>query len=513
MAEEDGNGAPEAIAHPTESISHMFSRIRRYDSIRLWHRHGVIADEEFGAVDSLRLKLWREVEKRLISDPSLAEKVSGSAAGSLPLFRACDRTRAPLTAIQCLIAAYPDALTHRENLGRSPLFPGCCNLDAGVFRELLYANRSACTLKDENGLLPHHFAAVNHGADLYNLWLLCEVYPDGANTLGVRKNTPLHDLCHAVKNERCLALVAECGALNDDPSLRGFWDSRAFGKPTSHVVLLWARLHLLLMAAYYGRVPPIPHRDEIEKRGDRLVRGDDLELSEGTYFSACHAAAGCGAPTSVSRAVARFYRREVERTDRLGRLPLHLAAACGRVARFYCDTCIRWKSERSYRQMSDGDLFVQKMCRECFAFAHDFALDNDFRHDEPILFPSLNGKPRHLDDDRLFCCGDVRATRAMERESTVEMLLGAHPRGALQRDADGYLPIHHAAQSGDMEGCFLPLFRMHPRSLEAVVGGKASGKNCWQLAVEAAQKSQTKENIEVVFRMLQLNPAVLEACC
>jgi len=515
--EGDGNDADPtgsgSIAHPSESFSQMMSRIRRYDNIRLWWRQGLITAEEYRVVEEMRLKLWCEVEEKLKSDPSFARWTAEEDGGSLPLLQACERSRAPSSVVRALIDACPDGPRHKDCLGRSPLFSGCCNLEASAFHELLCASPEACSEEDDNGLLPHHCAAVHHGADLRNLWLLCKVYPDGVKAIGRRNNTALHELCRVAANDKLLVSIADCAKLR---ALSGgfgtFWDSRAMDEPVKHVVLLWARLQLLLMATYHGKVPQsIPSSDDIRAMENEILICEDLGLGVQRTFSACHAAAGCGAPVPASRAVMSYYPKGVRQADYLGRLPLHLAAARGHTARFYCDTCFEWKSETNYHQMVDENLFINKLCVECFEMGYKFAEKNNFNRNVAILFPSTSGKPRlfHLGDGRHFCCHDIKSTVLNERRSTVELLLNLYPEGALHRDNDGFLPIHHAARSGDMDGCVLPLFQPNPECLEAATTGGHPLRTPFQIAVETARESPDDRNVDVVFRMLLLNPAFI----
>lgn len=151
------------------------------------------------AVEYILESDWIRVEHYIEQDPSLARRevimvCQGENSKGLLLHLVCTRRHAPISVIDALITANPNALLQKDTSGgRLPLHVATLKgAPCETIQHLIRARPQALSMPDQEGNLPVHHAA-QYSTPIFKL-LLAE-HPQGAQVSNNKGRLPLHLLC------------------------------------------------------------------------------------------------------------------------------------------------------------------------------------------------------------------------------------------------------------------------------------------------------------------------------
>jgi hypothetical protein len=148
----------------------------------------------------IKAEKWEKIERHLAESAVEANVRSPanlfrSKSVCYPLHYLCKKNRAPLSTMNAMIEAAPDALSSTDGGTKSlPMHIACWyGQPLESIRALLSANPKCVKLADKDGNRPLHTAASFASPEVVQL--LLEADPSTATTLNKRKQTPLHCAC------------------------------------------------------------------------------------------------------------------------------------------------------------------------------------------------------------------------------------------------------------------------------------------------------------------------------
>mmetsp|Transcript_28280 Transcript_28280/g.59474 ORF Transcript_28280/g.59474 Transcript_28280/m.59474 type:complete len:683 (+) Transcript_28280:277-2325(+) len=383
----------------------------------------------------------------------------------LPLHATCV-FRAPLSLIEALIAAYPEAPKCIDDQGMLPIHLACRNgASRGVVMTLLNANPDSINAKDKKGRTPLNLV---ENSNSQNKDVVIEAMQNFRIGLDNKNLPPVGTGLRAVSPAVPSATVAN-GAIGEREVdyenrtilfrliLKKDWD----GVASRLVMFPDEACTWIVTKGYNGNLRFLPlHKACVLSPPKAIIEGLIKSFPEGVARSdqdgwlPLHCACFYAAPPESIEALINADPKASQKKDDDGRLPLHYACLKG-APETVINQLLGANVKAALAKDNDGRMPLHHACSKA---ASDQVIETLVRlGPKAAQSKDNNGRlPLHL------------ACKKGVTKHALTILLQVYARGAAAKDDQEKLPVHHACQTGACSpAAVLALLDAHPESIHA----------------------------------------------